>query len=132
MARNHVFFIGALGFEVDRPGDGDDCGAVGGYGGPGNGGVGGGDAVNFFSVVGLIECQRTENRGQDHSRSVDIDEVFVELDAAASGLITDTRSADGVVGGCPVHDYRERSETDVDVASDGVSASVAWVWRSDG
>jgi len=64
--------------EVDGPGDGDDGRAVGGNRGPGDGGVGGGDAVNPFAVGGLVEGHGAEDGREHHAGGVDVNEVLVQ------------------------------------------------------
>ncbi len=117
---------------MDGPGNGQDGGAVAGDGGPGDGGVSGSDAVNFFAVGGLVEGHGTEDGGEDHAGRVDVDEVFVKLDAAFGWAFAgDARGFDGVVGGGSIHGDRKGAEGDVDVAASGVAAAVARVGRGE-
>jgi hypothetical protein len=102
--------------DMNRPGDGDDRGDVTPGRGPRYCGMGRGNAVDLFATVRLIEGHRTEYRSEDHSGGVDVDEVLVQLDAAARRLVGDLRSADGVEGGCRIHADGNATEGDMNVA----------------
>jgi hypothetical protein len=105
-----------LELEMNRPGDGDDRGAIGYGGGGGHRAVGGGDAMHLLPAIDLVEGHGAEDGGEDHSRGVDVDQVFVNPDAAARRLARDFGSADGVLGSRGIHANGRGAEGDIHVA----------------
>src|ERR1035438_5887770 len=113
---------------MNGPGNGDDGCAVADGGRGGDGAVSRGDAVNLMAAVDLVEGHGAEDRREDHSGGMDVDEVFVPLYSAARGLVGDFGSADGVVGGRCVHGDGGAAEGDVEIAL-GAAAVVAALGR---
>src|ERR1017187_4674994 len=118
-----------LEFEMDGPRNGDDGRAIADRGGGGDRAMGRGYAVDLLAAVDLVECHGAENRREDHSRSMDVDEVFMPFDATTRGLVGDFGSADGVVRGRAVHGDGCPAKGDMNVARCGV-AVVAVLRRS--
>jgi hypothetical protein len=61
--------------------------------------VGGGDAMDFFSVAFLAVRHCAQNRGQDHAWAVDPSQGFMQLDWALGFGTRDPWGSDGVIRG---------------------------------
>src|SRR5271155_1393498 len=101
---------------MDGPGNGDDGCAVGGGGDDCDRSVGGGDAVDLLAAVDLVVCHGAEDGRENHSGGVEVDEVLVQLDAAACGFVGDFGSANGEVRGCGIEGDGGATESDMNIA----------------
>lgn len=123
--------MGPLKLDMNRPGDSDDGCAVADGSSSGDCAMRRGDAMDLLAAVDLIECNGAEDRRQNHSGRMDVDEVLVPLDAAACVLVGDLGSADGVGGGKRIHGNCRSAQCNVEVAVGGV-AEVAMFRRCAG
>lgn len=109
--------------EVDRPGNGDDRAGISRSGNQRDCGVGRRNAVDLLTVCGLVVGHGAEDRSEQHARSVDVDQVFVDFDATARGaFVRDTRSLDCVVSSKAVERDGRGAEGDMDIAANVVVA----------
>ena len=81
--------------------------------------------MDLLAAVDLIECHGAEDRRQDHSRGVDVDEVLVPFDTAAGVLVGDLGRADGVGGRSAYMATEVAAQRNVEIAVGGVAVVAA-------
>src|SRR5579859_2106038 len=104
-----------LELQLDGPGNGDDRGSIGGHSGPGYGCVGGGDAMDLFAGLFLLECHGAEDRSGNHAWSVDKGERAMKTNGAATLGSGYLGREDGVIGGGAIEDGGGATESGMEV-----------------